>query len=49
MEMMFAREPFKKEKAITPINIIREQNILSRLLVPEMSPYPTVVIVVTVQ
>jgi hypothetical protein len=35
--MMLAREPFKKENATTPISIIREQNILSRLL-PEMSP-----------
>jgi hypothetical protein len=46
---MEAREPFAIEKEITPMNMIREQNQRSRLLVPEISPYPTVVIVDMIQ
>jgi len=47
--MIEAREPLAKEKAITPISIRKLQKTLSRLFVPEMSPYPTVVIVETTQ
>jgi hypothetical protein len=43
--MIEAREPLAKEKEITPTNIRKLQKTLSRLLVPEISPYPTVVIV----
>ena len=46
--MIDAREPLKKENVITPISMIRIQKIFSRGDTPEMSPYPTVVIVVTV-
>jgi len=47
--MIFAKAPLRNEKAITPINMTMEQKILSRLFDPEISPYPTVVIVVIVQ
>jgi hypothetical protein len=47
--MMEAKEPLAKEKEITPAIIMAEQNTLSKLLVPEMSPKPTVVMVDTVQ
>ena len=43
------REPFINEKEMTPITIIKEQNILSMVFVPLMSPYPMVVMVVIVQ
>jgi hypothetical protein len=43
------REPFINEKEMTPITIIKEQNILSIVFVPLMSPYPIVVMVVIVQ
>ena len=50
---MFARiedkEPVAKEKAITPMIMITIQKIFSISLLPEISPYPTVVIVVTVK
>ena len=46
---MEVRDPLTKEKAMTPIIIIIEQNILSCMLFPTISPYPTVVIVVQVQ
>ena len=39
-------EPFAKEKAITPTTINAEQNHRSGVFVAEISPYPTVVIVV---
>jgi len=42
-------DPLAKENEMTPTSIINEQNILSSQLVPEISPYPTVVIVVMVQ
>jgi len=44
-----ANEPFAKEKDITPIIIIKEQKTHSVALLPEISPYPTVVMVVIVQ
>jgi hypothetical protein len=44
-----ASAPLANENAMTPTSIIREQKSLSIELVPEISPYPTVVIVVTVQ
>ena len=44
-----ARDPFANENANTPTNITNEQNALSALFPPEISPYPTVVIVVIVQ
>jgi hypothetical protein len=47
--MMDASDPFANENATTPTIITIEKNILSRLLVPEMSPYPTVVMVLTVR
>jgi hypothetical protein len=47
--MIEANAPFAKEKAMTPIIITNEQKIISKVFVPEMSPYPTVVIVVIVQ
>jgi hypothetical protein len=46
---MEARAPLANENAITPTSIIKEQKSLSIELVPEMSPYPTVVMVVIVQ
>lgn len=42
-------EPFANEKLITPTIIMKEQNHRSDVFVAEMSPYPTVVIVVIVQ
>ena len=47
--MMDARDPFANENANTPTNMTNEQNALSALFPPEISPYPTVVIVVIVQ
>jgi len=44
-----ANEPLAKEKLITPIIIISVQNTRSKLLLAEISPYPTVVMVVTAQ
>lgn len=46
---MEARAPFAKENDITPIIITIEQKTISRVFVPDISPYPTVVIVVIVQ
>ena len=42
-------EPVANENAITPRIMITIQKIFSMSLLPEMSPYPTVVIVVTVK
>jgi hypothetical protein len=42
------REPVANENAITPISIIMIEMALSSVFAPLMSPYPTVVIVVTV-
>lgn len=47
--MIDAREPLANENEMTPAIIITEQKILSKLLFPVISPYPTVVIVVTAQ
>lgn len=44
-----ARDPLAKEKAITPTSIMNEQKTISMGFMISMSPYPTVVIVVTVQ
>ena len=44
-----AKEPFTNEKLQTPTHMIKEQKILSIELFPFMSPYPTVVMVYTVQ
>ena len=41
-------EPVANEKEITPIIIIMIQIALSSVFYPEISPYPTVVIVLTV-
>ena len=41
--------PVAKEKAITPKSMVTIPRILSPDSVAEMSPYPTVVIVVTVK
>ena len=46
---MDAREPFANENETTPISIIMEENTISSRLVADISPYPTVVIVVIVQ
>ena len=46
---MEANEPLAMENEMTPINMQMEQKTRSRLLVPEMSPYPTVVIVEIIQ
>ena len=46
---MEARAPLAKEKARTPIFMIRIQNNLSRGVDIGMSPYPTVVTVYTVK
>jgi hypothetical protein len=47
--MIEAREPFAIVKARTPMNIQMEQKTLSMLFVPEISPYPTVVMVEMIQ
>ena len=47
--MIDERAPVENEKAMTPSNIVMMPNILSVDSVAEMSPYPTVVIVVTVK
>jgi hypothetical protein len=47
--MMEARVPLANEKAMTPITMIKMQNTFSTLVLPLISPYPTVVIVVTVK
>ena len=47
--MIDERAPVENEKAITPINIVTIPRILSFVSVAEISPYPTVVIVVTVK
>jgi len=39
--------PVTNEKATTPRSIRKMQNILSPVLLAEISPYPTVTIVVT--
>lgn len=46
--MMEEREPVAKEKPITPVIMRIQAMILSVVFTAEMSPYPTVVIVVTV-
>ena len=46
---MDANEPLANEKHITPMSMITIQNICSKLLYTEISPYPTVVIVYTAQ
>ena len=47
--MIEASDPLKKEKDMTPTIMIMMQNIFSSRVLPEWSPYPTVVIVVTVK
>ena len=47
--MMEAKEPLAKEKLTTPINIMIEEKTISSKLVADISPYPTVVMVVIVQ
>jgi hypothetical protein len=48
--MMEARDPLAKEKEMTPMTMTITQKHLSMpFLMPEMSPYPTVVMVVTVK
>ena len=42
-------KPVAKEKAITPISMRRMQSSFSAILFAVMSPYPTVMIVVTVK
>ena len=46
---MELRVPVAKEKAMTPITMSTRQMIFSCVVPPEMSPNPTVVIVVTVK
>ena len=46
---MEARDPLANEKAITPVNIVIMQKIFSTLVLMVTSPYPTVVMVVTVK
>lgn len=46
--MMFVSVPDENEKKKTPLIIKKIQIILSIVLVPDISPYPTVEIVVTV-
>ena len=46
---MEAREPLAKEKVVTPTSIAAMQNNFSNLVLMVTSPYPTVVIVVTVK
>ena len=46
---MEAKAPLANEKETTPMIIIMMQKTYSRPLAAEMSPYPTVVIVVTVK
>jgi hypothetical protein len=45
----FVNTPLAIEKAMTPMIIIIMQNTCSREVLADMSPYPTVVIVVTVK
>jgi len=47
--MIEARDPLANENATTPINIMKMQNIFSAGVFILISPYPTVVIVVTVK
>ena len=47
--MIEVSEELAKANPITPMIIIRQQKNISILLVPLMSPYPTVVIVVIAQ
>ena len=44
--MIDANEPVMKVNDITPISIMNIETVLSRVLWPDISPYPTVVIVV---
>ena len=46
---MDARDPFANENEITPTNMMNEQKTISIGFLALISPYPTVVIVVTVQ
>jgi hypothetical protein len=46
---MEAKEPLANEKAITPISMISIQKVFSILVLILTSPYPTVVMVVTVK
>jgi hypothetical protein len=46
---MFVKAPERRPNPTTPITIRMIQNIYSKLVLPLMSPYPTVVIVVTVK
>ena len=48
MAMMEVSVPDENEKKNTPIIMRKMQIMRSNVLVPEMSPYPTVEIVVTV-
>ena len=47
--MIEDRAPVLNENAITPMTMIMLATILSVVFVAEISPYPTVVIVVMVQ
>ena len=47
--MIEASEPFANENEKTPMIMIMVANTFSRRLTSEMSPYPTVVMVCTVQ
>ena len=47
--MMEESAPVLNEKAITPITMMTHATIRSEVFVADMSPYPTVVIVVIVQ
>ena len=49
LDNMELRVPVAKEKAMTPITMSTRQMIFSCVVPPEMSPNPTVVIVVTVK
>lgn len=46
---MFARDPLKTAKETEPMIMIKMQKYFSPLVLAEISPYPTVVIVVTVK
>jgi len=45
--MIEERAPVAKEKAMTPMIINKQQIIFSSMLCDVMSPYPTVMMVVT--
>ena len=49
LDKIEVKEPFANEKARTPSIMTIVQYTLSTIVVPEISPYPTVVMVVTVQ